>query len=473
MTVFFLERRLPKLIGPEVLPAMNPDTSNKLISSVKRGGPAFKAGIRAGDVLVSVNGKKVTDVFDYRFFIADEDPVVVVKRGREELAFALVKDEYEDPGIEFANSLLAEELSCANRCVFCFIDQMPKGMRETLYFKDDDLRLSFLTGNYVTLTNCPIAELKRLAGYHISPVNVSIHTMNPELRVKMLGHAGAGNIAEKLKILLDAGITVNGQIVLVPGWNDGEELRYTLDRLMELPENFESVSVVPVGLTKFREGLTELHTFTKETALEAVKLIEDYRTMARITRGNSFVYALDEFYILAGLPLPDEDSYDGFPALEDGVGMLTLLEKEVTEYLEDPETSKKLIKKLRFKKKITGTVATGEIAYEKLKELVQKVWDFAERQGVHVELTTVPVKNNFFGEKVTVSGLITGQDLVERIKKEKNVGGRVMITVNMLRSGETVFLDDLTVKEAEKLIGARIVPVGKSGKEFCEAMLFG
>ncbi|MBP5312604.1 MAG: DUF512 domain-containing protein [Clostridia bacterium] len=447
---------------------------DKMISAVKFGSPAGKAGIRRGDILVSVDGKPVTDVFDYRFFIADEDPVVTVERNGTELAFAVRKAEYEDPGIEFFNPLLAEELSCANKCVFCFIDQMPEGMRDTLYFKDDDLRLSFLTGNYVTLTNCPVAELKRLAGYHISPVNVSIHTMNPELRVRMLGHKGAGNIGEKLKILLDAGITVNGQIVLVPGWNDGPELKYTLDRLLELPDNFESVSVVPVGLTKYRDKLTKLEPFTKESALEAVRLIEDYRAMARIMKGRSFVYASDEFYILAGLPLPDESSYDGFPALEDGVGMLTLLEKEIDECLSDPESVKMLEGKLKLRRKnITGTVATGEIAFEKLRELVGKVGDFAGKYGKSFDIGTIAVKNDFFGPGVTVSGLITGKDLVEQLGEAGDLGGRVFVTVNMLRAGEDVFLDDVTVKEAGKKLGARVVAVGKTGREFCEALLFG
>ncbi|MBQ7445532.1 MAG: DUF512 domain-containing protein [Clostridia bacterium] len=453
---------------------MDGKLQNKIICGVRRGGPAGRAGILPGDALVSVNGKPVTDVFDYRYFIADADPVVVVERNGEELAFVLEKDEYEDPGMEFKNPLLAEELSCANKCVFCFIDQMPEGMRDTLYFKDDDLRLSFLTGNYVTLTNCPMAELKRLAGYHISPVNVSIHTMNPELRVKMLGHKGAGNIEEKLMVLLNAGITVNGQIVLVPGWNDGAELKYTLDRLLALPENFESVSVVPVGLTKFREGLAELKPFTKEGAAKTLDLIEDYRTMARITRGNSFVYASDEFYILAERPLPSEDQYDGFPSLEDGVGMLTLLEKEVNEYLEGPETAGRLKRKLWFKgKKITGTVATGEIARDKLAELAEKVSSFAKSCGKTVDIKTVAVKNDFFGQGVTVSGLITGRDLVSQIGDIGDNGGRVFITVNMLRSGENVFLDDMTVKEAEKKLGARIVSVGKSGADFVNALLLG
>ena len=440
---------------------------------MKRGGPAKKAGLRPGDILLAVNGKPVTDVFDYRFFIADADPVVTVLRDGTELAFAIEKDEYEDPGIDFENPLLAEELSCANKCVFCFIDQMPAGMRETLYFKDDDLRLSFLTGNYVTLTNCPIHELKRLAGYHISPVNVSIHTMNPELRVKMLGHQGAGNIAEKLGILLDAGITVNGQIVLCPGWNDGEELRFTLDRLLELPKNFESVSVVPVGLTQFREGLEPLQPFTKESAAAALDLMEDYRAMARIMRGNNFVYPSDEFYILAGRPLPKDEEYDGFPALEDGVGMLTLLDREVSDCLEDPESVKMLEKKLRFRKKITGTVATGEISYGKISELVEKIGKFAQDRGKIFKVRVCAVKNKFFGPGVTVSGLITGQDLVSQIGELDDTGGRVLITVNMLRSGEDVFLDDMTVKEAENKLRADIVAVGKTGADFVKAVLLG
>ena len=297
--------------------------------------------------------------------------------------------------------------------------------------------------------------------------------MNPELRVKMLGHQGAGNIAEKLGILLDAGITVNGQIVLCPGWNDGEELRFTLDRLLELPKNFESVSVVPVGLTQFREGLEPLQPFTKESAAAALDLMEDYRAMARIMRGNNFVYPSDEFYILAGRPLPKDEEYDGFPALEDGVGMLTLLDREVSDCLEDPETVKMLEKKLRFRKKITGTVATGEISYGKISELVEKIGKFAQDRGKIFKVRVCAVKNKFFGPGVTVSGLITGQDLVNQIGELDDTGGRVLITVNMLRSGEDVFLDDMTVKEAENKLRADIVAVGKTGADFVKAVLLG
>ncbi|MBO7398140.1 MAG: DUF512 domain-containing protein [Clostridia bacterium] len=455
---------------------MHYELKEKIIKCVDPGSPAERAGLKAGDAVAAVSGHELVDIFDYRYYIADANPeVTAVRPDGTEFTAVLEKEEYEDAGIEFENPMLAKDRHCANSCIFCFIDQMPPGMRDTLYFKDDDLRLSFLTGSYVTLTNCTMQELKRLAGYHISPVNVSIHTMNPELRVRMLGHRGAGDIAEKLKVLLDAGITVNGQIVLVPGWNDGAELKFTLDSLLALPENFNSVSVVPVGLTRYREGLCPLRPFTEKEALETVRLIEDYRQMARIMRGNSFVYASDEFYVKAGLPLPGEDEYDGFPSLEDGVGMLRLLESEVSEVLEDREAAKKLRRRLFFKRRrLEGTLATGEIAYGKLKEVAEKVADFARTCGKKPDFKVKAIRNDFFGSNVTVSGLITGRDLIDQLKESGvKKGDRVLITVNMLKAGERVFLDDITVDEAEKELGARIVAVGKTGADFVEALLFG
>ncbi len=469
---------------------MHYELKEKIIKSVDPGSPADRAGLKAGDAVTAVSGHELVDIFDYRFYITDPDPsVTAVRPDGSEFTVVLEKDEYEDAGIEFVNPMLAKDRHCANSCIFCFIDQMPPGMRDTLYFKDDDLRLSFLTGSYVTLTNCTMQELKRLAGYHISPVNVSIHTMNPELRVKMLGHKGAGDIADKLKVLLDAGITVNGQIVLVPGWNDGAELKFTLDALLALPENFNSVSVVPVGLTRYRDGLCPLRPFTEKEALETVRLIEDYRQMARIMRGNSFVYASDEFYVKAGLPLPGEEDYDGFPSLEDGVGMLRLLESEVDAALCDRATVKKLRRRLLFKKRrIGGTVATGEIAFSKLREVTEKVAAFARSCGKKPDFRVQAIRNDFFGSNVTVSGLITGGDLIKQLKETREMQGdgrrgsgkkrtgkpdRVFITVNMLKAGENVFLDDVTVADAEKELGVRIIPVGKTGADFIEALLFG
>lgn len=452
---------------------MHREIEEKLISDVSPGSPAEKAGILPGDALVGINGNEIVDIFDYRYYICDADPSVTVLRNGEELVFQLVKDEYEDPGFVFRNIMLAKDRRCANSCIFCFIDQMPPGMRESLYFKDDDLRLSFLTGNYATLTNCTTDELKRLAGYHISPVNVSIHTMNPELRVKMLGHRNAGDIAEKLKILLDAGITVNGQIVLVPDWNDGNELRFTLDTLLNYPKEFHSLSVVPVGLTRYREGLPRLRPFTEKEAADTVALIEDYRKMARILRGNSFVYASDEFYVKAGIPVPSGDEYDDFPALEDGVGMLRLFESGVDGFLADKKAMSRIKRRLFFKKKVEGTVVCGEMAYPMLCAQTDKLRAFCEGENKTFNVKVVRVLNDFFGREVTVSGLVTGRDLIGTLRETELPGECVFIPDCMLRAGENVFLDDVTTDDAAAALGKKIVPVENDGAVFCETLLLG
>ena len=449
------------------------EIEEKIILSVAPGSPAEAAGILPGDAVAEINGREIVDIFDYRYFICDRDPSVTVIRNGERLVFALSKDEYEDPGFEFKNVMLARDRHCANSCVFCFIDQMPPGMRESLYFKDDDLRLSFLTGNYVTLTNCPVDELKRLAGYHISPVNVSIHTMNPELRVKMLGHKGAGDIAEKLKILMDAGITVNGQIVLVPDWNDKDELRFTLDTLLNYPREFNSLSVVPVGLTKYREGLPKLRPFTKQEAIDTVMLIEDYRKMAVILRGNPFVHASDEFYVKAGLPVPGYDEYDGFPALEDGVGMLRLFESQVDGFLGDGRNLRRAKRRLLFRRSVKGTVVCGTMAYPMISAQAGKLEAFCKSLGKKTEIAVEAVPNDFFGREVTVSGLITGGDLINNLKDKDLPGGCVFIPKCMLRAGENVLLDDVTTDEIGKALGKKIVAVENDGAAFCEAVLYG
>ena len=463
---------MPKKIADSIIVFIMPvKDAEKRIKSVGFLSPAYRAGVSKGDYLLSVNGNKISDIFDYRYFSADENPVFEVLDSSGTVKnCALKKPEYADPGIEFYNPMLSCDRHCANKCIFCFIDQMPPGMRDSLYFKDDDLRLSFLTGNYATLTNCGIQELKRLAGYHISPINVSIHTMNPELRVKMLGNKNAGDIYEKLMILLEAGITVNGQIVLVPGVNDGAELKKTLDILLDMPENFESVCIVPVGVTKFRDSLYNLRPQTKEEAGDVIALVNDYRQMAKIKRGCSFVYCSDEFYINAGVEIPEADEYDGFPQLEDGVGTVALLKAQVEEALSSPDSELLRLFKRAKNKKITGTIATGVIAEKTICELTRLVGKRLSEYGSSFEIKVVAVENRFFGETVTVSGLLTGGDIVGKLKG-MSLGGRVLITENMLRSGENVFLDDLTTRDVEKALGVKLVPVGKTGRDFVKALL--
>lgn len=449
----------------------------KIIISVEPKGLGARAGLRPGDIIISINGKPVADVFDYRYLICDAFLKLDVEdQTGERRIVEIEKEEQEDLGLEFADPLMAKDTSCCNNCIFCFIDQMPKGMRNTLYFKDDDMRLSFLTGNYVTLTNCPQSELERMARYHVSPINVSVHTLNPELRVKMLRHKNAGDIEEKIRFLLSKNITVNAQIVLVPGVNDGAELSLTLNRMLELPGHFESCSIVPVGLTKFREGLTELRTFTPAEALSTIKLIEDFQQMALIKRGSRLFYASDEFYLKAGIPLPDFTEYDEFPQLENGVGMIRLLENEVDDYIS------KLSKSFRFKiqrfcktlfpkkNRTEITIATGALAAPVLKEIALKI---GQKLGTGHEIINVcEIKNNFFGDTVTVAGLITGRDLSEQLNGKK-IGDRLLLTTNMMKADGDRFLDDMTLEELEQKLGTKIVRVGKSGEDLVRAVLYG
>ncbi len=453
----------------------NLSSSNRVVRCVEAGSAAEEGGVSPGDRLIAVNGHRIKDVFDYRFYCADESiELHMADSDGEEYIVDIEKDVYEDLGIEFENPLLDCDRSCANKCIFCFIDQMPPGMRDTLYFKDDDIRLSFLTGNYVTLTNVTEQELHRIVKYRMSPINVSVHTLNPELRCKMLNHKGAGTVYEKIKILTDGGINVNGQIVLCPGYNDGEELRSTLEGLLSLGGNLLSVSAVPVGLTKYRDGLAELRPFTTAECGEIIDIIEEFQQKALKERGTRFVFASDEIYIKAGRALPKEDCYDDFPQIENGVGMVSLLEYEVCEYLKSKqgiENTKKAIKAQKgAERKIT--IATGMCAGDYVKALADKVCKEVSPLGADIKVETVKIINNFFGENVTVSGLITGGDLISQLKG-KELGSELLITKNMLRHGEAVFLDNITVAEVSEALGVNVRAVEDSGSDFVTAIVGG
>ncbi len=429
-----------------------------MISRVLPGSIGEELELEAGDILLSMNDTKIEDVFDYRYLLNDENIILLVQKADGEVwELEVEKDYEEDLGLEFENGLMDDYRSCSNHCIFCFIDQMPPGMRETLYFKDDDSRLSFLQGNYVTLTNMSDHDIERVIHYHLSPINISFQTMNPQLRCQMLHNRFAGDALKKADRLYEAGITMNGQIVLCRGVNDGEELEYSLEKLSSYAPVLESVSVVPVGLTKYREGLYPLQAFTREDARRVISQIERWQDKMMAQHGIHFVHASDEWYILAEKELPSEDSYDGYLQLENGVGMLRLLENEVKEALE---------KRTGDDRRIHVTIATGKLAGPHLKQFMEQI----REKYPYVRADVRVIINHFFGEQITVSGLITGQDLKAQLS-EMELGERILLPCTMLRDGENVFLDDVTVEELSGALGRDIVIVNESGEDLVSAVL--
>lgn len=429
------------------------------IDRIEPGSIAEELQIKPGDILLAVNEQPIDDVFDYHYLINDEEITLLIrKEDGEEWELEIEKDYNEDIGIEFENGLMDDYKSCSNKCIFCFIDQMPKGMRDTLYFKDDDSRLSFLQGNYVTLTNMKEKDIERIIRYKLEPINVSVHTMNPELRCKMLNNRFAGEALEKLHRLNDAGVEMNGQIVLCKGVNDREELERSIRELTEYIPQMKSVSVVPVGLSKYREGLFPLEPFTKEDAIETLRIIHKWQDYCMEHYNTHFIHAGDEWYLLAEMEMPPEGNYDGYLQLENGVGMMRLLENEFLEALENAQDDFSTFKK--------GTIATGLSAAPMLIKLMAE----AKKKFPQLDITVVPVKNDFFGERITVSGLLTGQDL-ERQLKGKTLGEHVLLPCNVLKSGEDVFLDDMTFTELENALQVKIDIVKSSGQELLDAIL--
>lgn len=432
-----------------------------MIRSAAPGSIAEELGIGTGDELLEISGQRIEDIFDYQYLCMEEYLEVLVKKpdGGEWL-LEIEKEEHEDLGIEFENGLMDEYHSCHNKCIFCFIDQMPPGMRETLYFKDDDTRLSFLQGNYVTLTNLDDHDIERMIRYRLEPINISFQTMNPELRCKMLNNRFAGDALKKADRLYEAGITMNGQIVLCKGINDGEELRYSLDRLIAYLPVLESVSVVPVGLSKYREGRYPLEPFTKEDACEVIDLIEEYQKKALAAGELHFAHASDEWYILAERELPEEERYDGYLQLENGVGMLRLMINETREAI----TNFARMRILRPSRNLS--VATGILAYETISMLCREIMEAFPM----IRITVYPIRNDFFGEMITVSGLITGQDLMAQLKG-KPLGEGLLLPENMFRSGEEVFLDDVTLTDVQNALQVPVDIVKSSGTNFVSRIL--
>ena len=429
-----------------------------IIRSVEEGSIAWELGIEAGDKLLSINGNEIEDVFDYHFLVNDEELVVLIeKEDGEEWELEIEKDYEEDLGIEFEQGLMDEYRSCRNKCMFCFIDQMPKGMRETLYFKDDDSRLSFLQGNYITLTNMSDDDVRRIVKYHLEPINVSFQTTNPELRCKMLHNRFAGEALKKVDILYEGGITMNGQIVLCKGVNDGEELERSIRDLTKYLPNLQSVSVVPVGLTKYRDGLYPLEPFTKEEAKEVLRTIHKWQNQIYEEYGIHFIHAGDEWYILAEQEVPEEERYDGYLQLENGVGMIRLLKNEFAEALGERKGDER---------EREVSLATGKLAYPYLKEFAEQIQEKFPKTAIHLYC----IRNDFFGEKITVSGLITGQDLKAQLTGQK-LGDKLLLPCNMLRSGEEVFLDDMTVTDLKDALQVEIDIVKSSGADLLNAIL--
>ena len=422
---------------------------------------AQKAGFRGGDILVSINQNEIRDVLDYRFYLTDTNVSITLSRDGKEYTVHINKGEYDDIGLSFETPLMDKKHSCTNKCVFCFIDQLPPGMRESLYFKDDDDRLSFLHGNYVTLTNLTETDIDRIIKMHISPVNVSVHTTNPELRVKMMKNKYAGKVLSYLDRMAEAGIALCTQIVLCKGLNDGAELDRTLHDLIKYHPSLRSCAIVPVGLTKYREKLYPLEAFTPEECAAVIEQVNAYGNWCLKEYGTRIFYCSDEFYIRAGLPLPDEEFYEDYSQIENGVGMLTSMRAEFDmelDYLDE------LLENFRAPR--TVSLITGMAAYEHISALAKELTSRVDCLTVNV----YSIVNNFFGSSVTVAGLITGGDVVEQLKG-KNLGDELLFPSVMLRADGDVFLDDMTPDALGEKLGVPVRAVESDGAKFIAAVL--
>ena len=429
------------------------------IFDVTTGSHADKAGIKKGETLLSINSNEIVDVLDYRFYqvnrkltleVADEDKNV--------RTIEMTKGEYEEIGLEFETYLMDKQHSCRNKCIFCFIDQLPKEMRESLYFKDDDSRLSFLFGNYITLTNITEHEIDRIIKMHISPINVSVHTTNPELRCKMMNNRFAGDTLKYLKRFADAGITLNCQIVSCPGINDGDELVRTLTDLENLGVNM--TAIVPVGLTRYRENLYPLVPYNKETAGQTIDIIEKMGDECVKKHGRRIFFPGDEFYLLAEREIPSPEFYEDFSALEDGIGMIAYLTDDVGWKLEELDADESLCHKV--------TIACGEGVFPYMKRIMSMI----NEKFPNITINTRAIKNNFFGGGVNVSGLVTGGDLIDQLRGD-DLGDRLIITSSMLRFENDLFLDDVSTDDVERELGVTLVPVNNNGNDLVEAVIAG
>lgn len=430
------------------------------ITSVEPGSPARRARIHKGDTLISINGNAITDVLDYRFYMTDEHLEILLCDQEKKLRTVVVeKDEYDDLGLEFETYLMDRQMGCKNACIFCFVDQTPPGMRKSLYFKDDDTRMSFLFGNYTTLTNLKEGDIQRIIKMHISPINISIQTMNPALRVQMMKNPFAGESLKFVRMLTEGGIKINTQIVLCPSYNDGEQLEYSLSELAKLGPNVQSIAVVPVGLTRYREKLTPLRGFFPQEAVEVVKTMERWGEYFCKEYGTRTAYASDEFYILAGKDFPPYEFYEDFAQLENGVGMMTLMQHDFAQALKEAQLEQSPAAH-------RCTIATGQLAYPMMQDFAERV----QQAFPQVQVQVKKIRNDFWGPTITVAGLITGQDLLAQLEG-LDLGSELLIPANMLRHEQDRFLDDLTLEQVQETLGVPALPVENDAFELLARML--
>ncbi|MCQ2484805.1 MAG: DUF512 domain-containing protein [Clostridia bacterium] len=430
------------------------------IKSVVPHSPAARHFIKADSKLISVNGHEIRDVLDYQFYIDDDVLELLIEKPNGHRRTVKLKNCGGETGLEFETYLMDKQRSCANNCIFCFIDQMPEGLRDTLYFKDDDARLSFLFGNYITLTNLGEKDIDRIIEMHISPVNISVHTMNPELRVKMMKNNRAGKVLGYIKKLADAGIRLNTQLVLCPGYNDGEELTYSLQELGKLYPAVQSIAAVPVGLTCYRSGLEKLNPFTKEQSLDVISRIDSYNSEFLCYNNTNIAFAADEFYLNAGLPMPECERYGDFVQLENGVGMWSLLKSEFENALSDLPEGYALQKERRI------TMATGVAAYELIKYIASKT----EEKVKNIHINVVKIENHLFGKTITVAGLLCGKDIADGLNGIKLYDELLIPAVTLRHEGD-LFLDDMSVDELSEKLGVKVTPVESDGYVLLEKIL--
>lgn len=443
------------------------DIKGHKIIEVQQGSIAEELQLAEGDTLMEINGTPIIDVIDYIEWMESEELLLLVLKadGEEEWEIELEKEAGEDLGLKFEHDLMDHQRVCRNKCVFCFVDQLPEGMRDSLYYKDDDWRLSFLVGNYITLTNLSDCDVNRIIDKHISPLYVSVHTTNPELRKRMLNNRFAGDVLKYLKDMADGGIQLHTQIVLCPEWNDGVELDRTLEDLWKLRHSIQSVAVVPVGLTGHRENLDIVQAFTSAQAAEVVDQIEKWQGYFRSEIGTGYVYASDEFYVKSGKPFPSYDSYDDMHQIENGIGLtvqfMTEFDDAFIEAIKNSECKEIADSRVSTRQ----TVVTGKSAFTILSEMADRV-----NQQFNMDIQVVAVENRVFGSSVTVAGLVTGSDIIKDIQGKK-LGKRILIPETMLRKGEDVFLDDITVSQVMEEAEVPVIVVPVRGDEFLHALL--
>ena len=428
-----------------------------VITSVMPDSIAEEVGIEENDILLSVNGEKIVDIIDYRFLTNDEEIVLEIQKPNGEVWDYEIEKEYgEELGLEFGGGIMDKAKRCSNKCMFCFIDQNPRGMRESLYFKDDDSRLSFLQGNFVTLTNMKEEDIDRIIRYRISPINISVHTTNPELRVKMLGNRFAGTVYNRIKRLAEAGIEMHCQIVLIPEVNNGEELKRTITELYELYPAVANIAVVPIGVTKYRDGLVQVKTFTNETARKELEMVMEFQKRFMKEINDPFVRFSDEFYLVAGIDVPEESFYNGYEQIEDGIGMIRCFREAINYTAQD------------LNKNIKGTfsVPTGALAFNEVRSGMKKLMEV----NPNIKIDTYKIVNNFFGETITVAGLLTGTDIIGQLKGKINSEYLIMPN-NMFRKGyelgpaEYIMLDDTKIEDIEKELGVKVLVCDHTGED--------